>query len=89
MDHAREHTAAGVCARTIPAGETAGGYGRTVGRPRIYHEARVATAVRLSPELHTELQERAKAEGCSANELVVRALREFLRRRAKAGRRHP
>lgn len=53
-----------------------------MGRPRIYQEERVTTAVRLSSELRSKLHERARAEGCSANELVVRALRAYLGRRA-------
>jgi predicted HicB family RNase H-like nuclease len=58
-----------------------------VARPRIYDEARVTTAVRLSPELRSRLREAARVEGVSVNQLVVRVLDTYLcrRRRGAAG----
>lgn len=54
-----------------------------MGRPRIYDEARVTTAVRLSPELRARLQEAARAEGLSVNQLVVRVLDGYVGRRLR------
>jgi predicted HicB family RNase H-like nuclease len=54
-----------------------------VGRPRVYDEARVTTAVRLSPELRARLREAARDEGLSVNQLVVRVLDGHLRRRRR------
>jgi predicted HicB family RNase H-like nuclease len=56
-----------------------------VGRPRVYDEARVTTAVRLSPELRARLQEAARDEGLSVNQLVVRVLDGYLGRRRRRG----
>lgn len=51
-----------------------------MGRPRIYDEPRVTTALRLSPRMRDELRRAADDEGVSVNQLVVRAMSEYLRR---------
>ena len=51
-----------------------------MGRPRTYHEPRVATAVRLSVSLRSELRAAALERGISVNLLVTRAVSEYLRR---------
>ena len=51
-----------------------------MGRPRIYDEPRVTTALRLSPSMRDELRRAADDEGVSVNQLVVRAMSEYLRR---------
>ena len=49
-----------------------------MGRPRIYDEPRVATAVRLPVSVHDELQRVASARAVSVNFLVTRAVTELL-----------
>ena len=51
-----------------------------MGRPRVYPEPRVTTAVRLSAAMRAELAQAAHDEGVSVNQLVVRTLMEYLRR---------
>jgi len=51
-----------------------------MGRPRLYQEPRVTTAVRLSAAMREQLQEAAREEGVSVNQLVVRTLTDYLRR---------
>lgn len=51
-----------------------------VGRPRIYEEPRVATAIRLPISLRDELQSVAAERDVSVNLLVTRAVREYLGR---------
>lgn len=55
-----------------------------MGRPRVY-EPRVTTAVRLSAAMREELQQAAREQAVSVNQLVVRTLMEYLSRR-RAGR---
>ena len=49
-----------------------------MGRPRVYEEARVATAVRLPRSLHEKLHEAADERQVAANLLIVKALETFL-----------
>ncbi len=59
-----------------------------MGRPRIYDEPRVTTALRLTPAMRDELKRRAGDRGVSVNQLVVAALAEFLaEHRSTNGRR--
>jgi predicted transcriptional regulator len=51
-----------------------------MGRPRIYDEPRIATAIRLPTSLRTELQMAAARRDVSVNYLVTRAVAEFLGR---------
>ena len=51
-----------------------------MGRPRIYEEPRVATAVRLPASLRDELQAAAVERDVSVNFLVTRAVLDYLRR---------
>jgi hypothetical protein len=51
-----------------------------MGRPRIYAEPRVATAVRLPVSVHDELQRVASARAVSVNFLVTRAVTDLLTR---------
>ncbi|MGE3620959.1 MAG: hypothetical protein AB7L84_10910 [Acidimicrobiia bacterium] len=51
-----------------------------MGRPRIYEEPRVATAIRLPTSLRDELQAVAAERDVSVNLLVTRAVRDYLRR---------
>jgi predicted transcriptional regulator len=51
-----------------------------MGRPRIYDEPRIATAIRLPTSLRDELQEAATARDVSVNFLVTRAVADYLRR---------
>jgi predicted HicB family RNase H-like nuclease len=51
-----------------------------MGRPRVYSEPRVTTAVRLSAAMREDLARAAREEGVSVNQLVVRTLMEYLRR---------
>lgn len=53
---------------------------RSMGRPRIYNEARVATAIRLPISLRRNLQVAATRRDVSVNYLVTRAVSEFLDR---------
>ena len=58
-----------------------------MGRPRIYDEPRVTTALRLSLAMRDELRKAACEQGVSVNHLVVRTLSEYLSRRPRgAGR---
>ncbi len=58
-----------------------------MGRPRVYEQPRVTTAVRLSPELRDLLHRAAEAEGRSVNQLVVQALSDYLHRGTRPTRR--
>lgn len=49
-------------------------------RPKLYDEPRVATAVRLPPELHERLRDEALRRQVSANLLVERAIAIYLDR---------
>jgi predicted transcriptional regulator len=49
-----------------------------MGRPRIYDEPRVATAIRLPSSLRTELQTVAMQRDVSVNFLVTRAVANYL-----------
>jgi hypothetical protein len=51
-----------------------------MGRPRIYQEPRVATAVRLPASLRDQLQTVATERDVSVNLLVTRAVSDYLRR---------
>ena len=51
-----------------------------MGRPRIYEEPRVATAIRLPASLRDELQAAAAERDVSVNLLVTRAVVDYLRR---------
>lgn len=51
-----------------------------MGRPRIYEEPRVATAIRLPASLRDELQAAAVERDVSVNFLVTRAVLDYLRR---------
>jgi hypothetical protein len=56
-----------------------------MGRPKIYEEPRVATAVRLPTSLHDELQRAAAARDVSVNLLVNRAVTDYLQHLPPAG----
>jgi hypothetical protein len=63
-----------------------------MGRPRIYHEPRIVTAIRLPASLRHELQTAAAARDVSVNLLVTRAVADYLRRLptdSVEGRRRP
>jgi predicted HicB family RNase H-like nuclease len=47
-------------------------------RPKKYLEPRVATAVRLPPELHRRLQDEAASRDTSVNHLLVKAATFYL-----------
>jgi len=49
-----------------------------MGRPKVYDEPRVATAIRLPASLRDELHEAAAARDVSVNLLVTRAVWKFL-----------
>jgi len=51
---------------------------RPVGRPRIYEEPRVTSAVRLTRSMREKLRRVARERGVSVNELVVRTLSDYL-----------
>ncbi len=51
-----------------------------MGRPRIYEEPRVATAIRLPTSLRDELQAAAVERDVSVNYLVTRAVLDYLGR---------
>ena len=51
-----------------------------MGRPRIYDEPRIATAVRLPVSLRDRLDTVATQREVSINYLVVRAVSDYLRR---------
>lgn len=69
-----------ICARTIRHLVTPAHYGQTMGRPRIYEEPRVATAIRLPASLRDELQAVAVERNVSVNLLVTRAVLDYLER---------
>lgn len=69
-----------VIARAIHHFVTLTHYGRPMGRPRIYEEPRVATAIRLPTSLRDELQAAAAERDVSVNLLVTRAVRDYLGR---------
>lgn len=50
-----------------------------MGRPKIYEEPRVATAVRLPASLRDKLRSAALERDVSVNYLVTRAVAEYLR----------
>ena len=54
-----------------------------MGRPKIYEEPRVATAIRLPVSLRDELQAAAIERDVSVNFLVTRAVLDYLRRLPK------
>ena len=51
-----------------------------MGRPRIYDEPRIATAIRLPASLRDELDTVATQREVSVNYLVIRAVSDYLRR---------
>lgn len=51
-----------------------------MGRPRIYDEPRIATAIRLPVSLHDDLQTAATQRDVSVNFLVTRAVSDYLQR---------
>lgn len=51
-----------------------------MGRPRIYDEPRVATAIRLPNSLRAELRAAAMERDVSVNYLVTRAVSDYLER---------
>ena len=67
-------------ARDIHHFVTPSNYGRSMGRPRIYDEPRVATAIRLPRSLREELQAAATSRDVSVNFLITRAIGDYLRR---------
>jgi predicted transcriptional regulator len=48
-------------------------------RPKV-HGARITTAIRLSPELHNQLQKAAAERDVAVNFLVVKAIEDYLPR---------
>ena len=56
-----------------------------MGRPRIYEEPRVATAIRLPVSLRDELRAVAVERDVSVNFLVQRAVVDYLRRLRSVG----
>jgi hypothetical protein len=69
-----------ICARGIHHFVAPPRYGRSMGRPRIYEEPRVATAIRLPASLRDELKAAATERDVSVNFLVTRAVLDYLRR---------
>lgn len=51
-----------------------------MGRPKQFHEPRVATAIRLPASLHKRLQEEALARDTSINHLLAKAAGYYLDR---------
>jgi predicted transcriptional regulator len=51
-----------------------------MGRPKLYPDQRVATAIRLPPDLHQALRREAAERDVSVNLLVTRAVTEFVGR---------
>ncbi len=47
-------------------------------RPKVHHEKRVSTAIRIPKSLHARLHEAAAERDVSVNLLATRALSEFL-----------
>lgn len=60
-----------------------------MGRPRLYEERRIATAVRLPASLHEELKKAASCRDVSVNFLVSRAVADYLQRLPSAEGRVP
>jgi hypothetical protein len=56
-----------------------------MGRPRIYDEPRIATAIRLPVSLRDELQAVAAEREVSVNFLVIRAVSDYLKQLPPAG----
>ena len=56
-----------------------------MGRPKVYDEPRVATAIRLPASLREDLQVAALERDVSVNFLVTRAVSEYLRRLPPVG----
>lgn len=56
-----------------------------MGRPRIYDEPRIATAIRLPASLREELHAAATERDVSVNFLVTRAISDYLRRVSPPG----
>jgi predicted transcriptional regulator len=52
----------------------------SVARPRVHHENRVTTAVRLPESLHLRLKAAADDRDVSVNLLVTKALEDYLDR---------
>ena len=49
-------------------------------RPKVHHEERITTAVRIPESLHNRLREAADERELSANYLIVRAIEDYLDR---------
>lgn len=49
-------------------------------RPKVHHEERVTTAVRIPESLHSRLRDAADERELSANYLIVRAIEDYLDR---------
>lgn len=56
-----------------------------MGRPRIYEEPRISTAIRLPASLRDELHDAAAARDVSVNLLVTQAVSKFLRQLPPVG----
>ena len=69
-----------ISARGIPHQRAPVAYGHRMGRPKLYAEPRVATAIRLPLSVRDELQHAAAERDVSVNFLVTRAVSDFLRR---------
>jgi hypothetical protein len=67
-----------ICARVIHHIVTPPHYGHRMGRPKVYAEPRVATAIRLPASLRDELLAAAAERDVSVNFLVTRAVTEYL-----------
>jgi len=67
-----------ITARAIRHFVTPSHYGHRMGRPKIYAEPRVATAIRLPTSLRDELLAAAAERDVSVNYLVTRAVMEYL-----------
>lgn len=60
-----------------------------MGRPKVYAEPRVATAIRLPASLRDELLAAAEVRDVSVNFLVTRAVKEYLRALPAVGAEDP
>jgi len=49
-------------------------------RPKVHHQKRVTTAIRVPEDLHGRLARAAEERELSVNYLVVRAIEDFLQR---------
>lgn len=49
-------------------------------RPKVHHEERITTAVRIPESLHNRLRDAADERELSANYLIVRAIENYLDR---------